>query len=127
MKTAKLIIGIVSMVLSVVVMFQSCAAGVVEAIEDSDGSSGGAGMILAFCFLIAGIVGVVTRNSKGGGITTGVFYAIGGLVGVANIGVFGDLMIWSVLSFVFATVYIIGSLKMPKTPEASTIKNDSRA
>lgn len=40
MKTTKLIIGIISIVLFIIVMFQSCLAGLVEAIEDSGESSG---------------------------------------------------------------------------------------
>ncbi|MGI5906490.1 MAG: hypothetical protein ACOX85_09580 [Candidatus Pararuminococcus gallinarum] len=114
MKTVKLIIGIISIVLFIIVMFQSCAAGIVEAIGDTGGNSGGAGIFVAFCLLIAGIVGVATRNSKGGGITAGIFYAFGGIIGITNSGVYKDLIIWSILAFVFAIVFIVGSAKMPK-------------
>jgi hypothetical protein len=57
--------------------------------------------------LIAGIVGISTRKSKGGAITSGCFYAVGGLFGIVNIGSYKDLAIWSVLSFAFALVFII--------------------
>ena len=43
--------------------------------------------------LIAGIVGVATRKSKGGGIVAGVFYLLGGLLGIVNYGSFSDLAI----------------------------------
>lgn len=66
MKTAKLVIGIISMVLFVLVAFQSCAAGLGNALADNGEVSGTSGMLLAFCMLIAGIVGVATRKSKGG-------------------------------------------------------------
>ena len=72
MKTAKLVIGIISMVLFVLVAFQSCAAGLGNALADNGEVSGTSGMLLAFCMLIAGIVGVATRKSKGGGIVAGV-------------------------------------------------------
>ena len=61
MKTAKLVIGIISMVLFVLVAFQSCAAGLGNALADNGEVSGTSGMLLAFCMLIAGIVGVATR------------------------------------------------------------------
>lgn len=113
-KTAKLVIGIVSMVLFFLIAFQSCAAGIGNALTQSGEISGTAGLMVAILMLIAGIVGVATRKSKGGGITTGVFYAVAGLIGIANYGSYGDLMIWSVLCFIFAVVFILGSIGMRK-------------
>ena len=40
MKTVKLIIGIVSIVLTFLIIFQSCAAGLGDAIADNGGTSG---------------------------------------------------------------------------------------
>ena len=114
MKTTKLVIGIISMVLFVLVSFQSCAAGLGNALSDNGEVSGTAGMLLAFCMLIAGIVGVATRKSKGGGIVAGVFYLFGGLLGIANYGSFSDLAIWAVLCFIFGAIFIIGSVRMKK-------------
>ena len=120
MKTAKLVIGIISMVLFVLVPFQSCAAGLGNALADNGEVSGTSGMLLAFCMLIAGIVGVATRKSKGGGIVAGVFYLLGGLLGIVNYGSFSDLAIWSVLCFIFGAVFILGSLKMKKADKSNT-------
>lgn len=111
MKTARMIIGIVSMVLFFLIAFQSCAAGVVNTIEGSGDTSGSSGFILALCMLIAGIVGVAARKSKGGSITAGVFYIIGGLIGAINVGVFKDLAIWSVIAIVFGVVFIVTAIK----------------
>lgn len=57
-------------VLFIVVAFQSCAAGVVNTIEENGQSSGSAGIIVAVVMLAGGIVSVATRNSerKGGNI-----------------------------------------------------------
>lgn len=107
MKTARLIIGIISCVLFILISFQSCAAGLGNALEENGESSGTAGFILALCMLIAGIVGICCRKLKAGTIVAGCFYAFGGLIGIANVGSFADLMIWSVLSFIFAAVFII--------------------
>ncbi|MEA4964794.1 MAG: hypothetical protein VB055_03070 [Oscillospiraceae bacterium] len=118
MKTAKLVIGIVSIVLSMFVLFQSCAAGVGNALAENGEASGSAGLMVAILMLIAGIVGIATRKSKGGGITTGVFYAVAGILGICNYGSYSDLMVWSILCFIFAVVFIIGSVKMPKKEKA---------
>ena len=111
MKTTKLVIGIISMVLFLVVIFQSCVAGIGNALAENGEVSGSAGVLLAVFMLVAGIVGVATRKSRGGGIVAGVFYLIGGLLGIANYGSYGDLKIWSILCLIFACVFILGSVK----------------
>ncbi|MCY1715229.1 hypothetical protein [Caproiciproducens galactitolivorans] len=107
MKTAKLVIGIVSIVLSVFVLFQSCAAGIGNAIANNGETSGSSGLFVAICLLIAGIVGIAARTAKGGAIASGIVYALGGLIGASNVGTYKDLAIWSVLSFIFAVVFIL--------------------
>lgn len=118
MKTTKLVLGIISIVLFFLVSFQSCAAGLGNALTDSGEVSGTAGILLAFCMLIAGIVGICTRKSKGGGIVAGIFYLLGGLLGITNYGSFSDLAIWSVLCLVFGIVFILGSLRMKKAEKS---------
>lgn len=115
MKTAKLVVGIISMVVFIFIVFQSCTAGVVNALEDNtEDASGGGGIILAICVLIGGIVGVATRNSKGGGITSGVFYLLGSIIGFANLGTYTDLVVWSVMALLFAILFFIGSFTIKK-------------
>lgn len=115
MKTVKLIFGIISIVLFGLISVQSCAAGVSNALAENGEISGSAGLLLAFCMLIAGIVGICTRKSKIGGIVAGVFYLFAGLIGIANYGSYSDLAIWSVVCFIFGTVYLVGSIKMKKS------------
>ncbi|KHD36062.1 membrane protein [Clostridium acetobutylicum] len=107
----KKVIGIISIVLFVLISFQSCAAGVSNALEKSKSSSGSAGFILAVCMLIAGIIAIVSKYSKGMTITSIVFYAIGGIIGIANVGTYKDLQIWSILSFIFAALIIFHIVK----------------
>ena len=116
MKTAKLIAGITSIVLFIIIVFQSCVVGLGNSLEGNGEVSGSSGILLAFLMLIAGIVGVSTRNSKGGGITAGVFYAIGGLIAIANAGSYFDLKIWAAISFIFAAIFLVGSF-YPKQPK----------
>ena len=63
MKTWKLVSGILSTVLFLVVAFQSCAAGVVDAIEGQGGTSGGAGILVGILMLSGGIVSIATSKS----------------------------------------------------------------
>ncbi|KMY44285.1 membrane protein [Bacillus sp. FJAT-27916] len=109
MKTAKLIVGIISIILFIIITLQSCVAGIGNSLEGNGEVSGSAGLLLAFCMLIAGIVGISTRKSKGGGITAGIFYAIGGIIAIANVGTYADLKIWAIISFIFAVIFLIGS------------------
>ena len=82
MKTWKLVSGILSIVLFVLVSFQSCAAGMVNTIEDNGEVGGSAGIIVAIMLLAGGIVSIVTRKgSKGGNIALIVLFAIGALCG----------------------------------------------
>ena len=116
MKTAKLVIGIISCVLFLLIMFQSCAATVAEAMGDSEGLSGGAGVLTGIFMLVAGIVGIATHKSaKGGGtITCIVFYLLAGLIGIFMHGIYEDLVIWGSLCLVFALVHIIFQFKGEK-------------
>ena len=112
MKTAKTVMGIVSIVLFIIILFQSCATGVGNVIEgnETDTSSSG-GVFLAFLVLIGGIVGIATKNSRGGGIAAGVFYIIAALIGFTNQGSFGDLIVWSVLSLIFGVLFLFDGYK----------------
>ena len=111
MKTTKLVIGILSIVLSVFVLFQGCTANIADAFSESDTPVGMYGVFIAVIMLVAGIVAVATHKAKAGGIVAGVFYLLGGLIGRAGAGsYFGDLEIWSTLCFVFAAIFILGSI-----------------
>lgn len=66
MKTSKLVVGIISIVLCFLVGLQSCAAGLGNALENNGEIGGTAGLILAISLLIAGIVAICTRNGGKG-------------------------------------------------------------
>lgn len=111
MKTCRLIIGIISCVLFLLISLQSCAAGLGNALQENGESSGSAGFMLALCMLVAGILGIACRKLKVGSIVAGCFYAFGGLIGITNVGSYSDLQIWSILSFIFAIVFIATGIK----------------
>ena len=87
MKTWKLVSGIISIVLFVFVMFQSCAAGISNSLAENGESGGSAGLIVAIILLAGGIVSIATRNgSKGGNIALIVLFVLGALCGFKYLG-----------------------------------------
>ena len=107
----KKVVGIISVVLFTLIALQSCVAGLGNVLEGSGEVSGSAGMMLAFIMLIAGVISLTSKTSKGMIITAIVFYAIGGIIGISNVGSYSDLAIWSVLSFIFAGLLLFHFLK----------------
>lgn len=103
----KKVIGIISIVLFLVVEFQSCAAGLANTIGGSKDVGGSAGLLVGFLMLIAGIVVLASRQNKGMVITSIVFYALSGLLGLGNAGVYKDLAIWGGLNIIFAILLVI--------------------
>jgi Ca2+/Na+ antiporter len=119
MKVWKLVSGILSCVLFAFVTFQSCAAGVVNTLEDNGEISGSAGIFVAVLMLVGGIVSIATRKSckKGGNIALIILFGLAALMGFANYGNYSDLAIWSgwcLINAVLAVVAIITGKKKAK-------------
>ena len=120
--TGRLVLGIIAIILFVLVAFQSCAAGVANALEESDSISGSSGLFLSIFMLAGGITGIATRNSvkKGGPIATGILFIIGALMGATSWGSdYTDLQIWTVVCLLFAAFYIICAIKTKKSVSVS--------
>ena len=122
MKVWKLVSGILSIILFVVVSFQSCAAGVANAFEANGESSGTAGIMVAIFMLAGGIVSIATRKSqgKGGNIALIILFGLAALIGFANYGSYSDLAIWSgwcLINAVLAVVAMITGKKASKDAE----------
>lgn len=112
MKTWRLVSGIISIILTFFVMFQSCAAGFVNTIEANGDVSGSAGVIVSLMLLSGGIVSIATRRGgRGGLIATVVLYGIGTLVGFLLAGDFSDLIIWSLWCMINAGIAFFAILK----------------
>ena len=112
MKTWKLVSGILSMILFVIVTFQSCAAGAANSLEANGETSGSAGVLVAILMLAGGIVSVATRNAekKGGNIALIVLFGLAALVGFTGFGSFSDLAIWAgwcLINAILAVVAIV--------------------
>lgn len=116
MKTWKLVSGILSIVLCIFVMFQSCAAGAANALSDNGEVGGSAGLIVSIMMLVGGIVSVVSRNgSKGGNIAIIVLYGIAALFGFALAGSYADLKIWSGWCLICVVLALISLFKNKKS------------
>ena len=118
MKTWKLVSGILSIILFVLVSFQSCAAGLGNALADNGEVSGSAGIIVAIMLLTGGIVSIATRKgSKGGNIAIIVLYGIGAFLGFALAGSYADLKIWAGWCLI-CVILAIASLKKGKKADS---------
>ena len=116
--TGRLIVGIVSVVLSILVLMQSCTVAGLGAFVGEDAfASGFGGMVIAFFMLIAGIVDMATRKSvgKAGCIVSIVFYALAALVGAVCAADFPDLGVYAGLCFAFALVDVVILVKRRKS------------
>ena len=83
MKTWKLVSGIISIVLSVFVVFQSMMAG----------------LVVSICMLCGGIVSIVSRknNSKGTNIALLILFSLATLTGFVLAGNYSDLYLVSMV------------------------------
>ena len=113
MRTTKLITGIICMVLTAFVLFQSCAAGLGNALSQNGEVSGTAGALLAFFMLAGGIIQVATRNStgKGGSIAAFIVFALAAVIGFANAGSYSDLNIWATWCLILGIINLICVIK----------------
>lgn len=112
MKTWKLVSGILSIILFVLVSFQSCAAGMANALAENGEVGGSAGIIVAIMLLAGGIVSIVTRKgSKGGNIALIILFGIGALCGFTMAGSYGDLYIWAAWCLICAVLAVVSLVK----------------
>lgn len=115
MKTWKLVSGILSIVLFMLVSFQSCAAGIGNTLEANGEVSGSAGIIVAIMLLAGGIVSIATRNGgKGGNIALIVLFGIGALFGFTLAGSYTDLNIWAFWCLVCVILAVVSLIKGSK-------------
>lgn len=126
MKTWKLVSGILSIILFVLMMVQSCTAGLLNIVLSTGESSGTAGVMAAFFILAGGIVSVSTRNGgKGGDIALIVLFGIAALIGLTMAGtIYVYLYVWALwgaINAILALVSLIQKSHVNAITNASTI------
>lgn len=109
MKVWKLVSGILSIILFVLVSLQSCAAGISNALEDNGEVSGSAGLLVAIFMLAGGITSIATRKAtgKGGNIALIILFGLGAFIGFTLKGSYSDLAVWSGWCVINAVLAII--------------------
>lgn len=130
MKTWKLVSGILSLIFFFIVGFQSCAVGFINAVESNKSdTSGGAGVIVAFCILIGGVVSMATRGSKGNGgnVVLIIFFGLAALMGFSNLGTYGDLAVWSGWSLLCAVLAVVSFIKNKRAKKNVNASNNGVA
>ncbi len=116
MKVWKLVSGILSIVMFLIVSFQSCAAGISNTLSDNGEVGGSAGVLVAIFLLAGGIVSIATRNSKGkgGNIALIILFGLATIIGLALAGSYLDLKIWAAWCAINVVLAIIALVKTPK-------------
>lgn len=114
MSTWKLVSGILSCILFVLVSFQSCAAGLVNTIEENGEIGGSAGIIVSILLLAGGIVSISTRRKRGGNVAIMILYGLAALFGFTGAGSYADLYIWSSWCVICAGLALISLISTKK-------------
>ena len=119
MKVWRLVSGILSIVFVLVVLFQSCAATMVNVLDSNTAdTSAGGGVLLGILMLAAGIVSIATRKGgKGGSIATAILFLLAALIGFANQGTYKDLVIWAVWCLICGVISVIAVFTAKKHVE----------
>lgn len=109
MKTTKLVLGIIMIVLGVIIFFQSMVAGLGNAIAANNSHSGASGVMVAILYIVVGIVCLATRKSEkmGGDIAGLIISIIAWLMGAFNVGVYEDLQVWAWLILIIGAMFFI--------------------
>lgn len=120
MKTTKLVLGILTIVISCFVLFQSCAAGAANALKDNGESSGTGGAFVALMMLAGGITMIASRKNtaKGGSIAGVIIFAIAAIIGFTTAGsVFKDLIVWAVVCAILAAINLLAVFRCKKNDD----------
>lgn len=118
MKTTKLVVGIIMIVLSVLIFFQASIAGLGNAVAFNGETSGTSGVFLAIMYLASGIVYICTRKKEGlGGDIAGLIMMILASMMGFNAGSYSDLVVWSWLAFIIGVGFLVWHLAANKKVE----------
>ncbi|QMU07342.1 hypothetical protein [Levilactobacillus suantsaii] len=114
MKTTKLVMGILMILLSVFILVQSSIVGIGDALAAGNHSSGSAGLMVAVFYLASGIVYLATRKSVrlSGDIATCIMLILAWIIGLADVGFYADLIVWSWLALIIGVGFLLWHLRV---------------
>ena len=126
MKIWKLVSGILSCVLFLIVSLQSCAAGLSNALQENGETSGTSGVMVAVLMLTGGIVSIATRNSvkKGGNIALIILFGLAALIGFSSYGSYSDLAVWAAWCLINAGLAVVAMITGSKQVEKKAEDNE---
>ncbi len=126
MKIWKLVSGILSCVLFLIVSLQSCAAGLSNALQENGETSGTSGVMVAVLMLTGGIVSIATRNSvkKGGNIALIILFGLAALIGFSSYGSYSDLAVWAAWCLINAGLAVVAMITGNKKAEKKAEDNE---
>lgn len=116
MKTWKLVAGILSIILSVFVFFQSVLVGTANTMSANGEVGGSAGVFVSIFMLAGGIVSIAVRNNQknGGNIAVVILFLLASFLGIGFAGNFSDLNVWAGWCLINAVLAIISIFKQNK-------------
>ena len=114
MKIWKLVAGILSIIFSVIVFFQSMLVGTANTLSSNGEVS--AGLFVSIFMLSGGIVSIVVRNSEKttGNIALGILFGLGAFLGFSMAGSYSDLNIWAGWCLINMGLAIVSFVKLRK-------------
>lgn len=111
MKIWKMVSGILSIIFSCFILFQSCAVGLGEALEETGSMDSSLGLLAAIFIMAGGIVSLAAKRSvMGGNIAIAILFGIAALSGFSGSGYYGDLAIWAAWALVCAVLAIVAAV-----------------
>lgn len=115
MKVWKIVSGVLSIVISLFVVFQSFFAGAYNILTGNGQSSGTAGVVVAMVMFTGGIVSLATSNgSRGGDAAIAILYGIGALTGFFGAGIYLDLYVWASWCLLCAILALVDFVRVSR-------------
>ncbi len=114
--TAKIVLGIISLVLFAFISFQSCVVRIGESLSGNGEVGGSFGVIVAFNLLVTGIIAIAARktSSKVPWIISVVLLWFNYFCAKMFAGSYSDLVIWGFLSFAIGVFYLFSIARTTK-------------
>lgn len=103
----KKFIGVLSVLLSAIVIFESITSGSGNVLSNNRGGIRTGAIILVICMLVAGILTLKSKDNRRILIIAIALFISSGITGLANISIYVDLQIWSILNIIFGGVLML--------------------
>lgn len=116
MKIWKLVSGILSIIFSVIVFFQSMLVGTANTLSSNGEVSGSAGLFVSVFMLAGGIISIVIRNSEkiAGNVALSILFGLASCLGFSMAGSYSDLNIWAGWCLINMVLVVFSIIKLRK-------------